>query len=100
MACDPLSYSAVDAAKWACAKDVVRREYGITIDREEGEATKRSFTLQWRYDPSAQTLEVRCSKKPLLVPCRMVNQRINDAAAKCGVVAVRGELTTQRDAEP
>ena len=87
MACDSLNYSGVDAAKWACAKDVVSREYGISIDREEGEATKRGFTLQWRYDAGAQTLEVRCSKKPFVVPCGVVNQRIDAAATACGVVA-------------
>jgi hypothetical protein len=85
MACDPLNYNGVDASKWKCAKDVVSREYGIAIDADRGEASERGFTLRWSYDASAQTLQVQCTKKPFVVPCGMVNSRINAAAAQCGI---------------
>jgi hypothetical protein len=49
--------------------------------------TERGFTLKWSYDPSAQTLQIQCTKKPFLVPCGTVNGRIEDAAAKCGITA-------------
>ena len=87
MACDPLNYSGVDSSKWECAKDVVRGEYGISIDADQGEASERGFTLKWSYDTNAHTLQIQCTKKPFLVPCGMVSSRINDAAAKCGIVA-------------
>jgi hypothetical protein len=87
VACDPLTYSGVDASKWACAQDTVSREYGIRIESERGEASKRGFTLQWTYEPAEQTLQIQCSKKPFLVPCGVVNNRINDAADRCGIVA-------------
>ena len=86
MACDPLNYSGVDPSKWACAKDVVMREYGIRIESDQGEATERGFTLRWSYDTSEQTLRIQCTKKPFLVPCGLVEGRISDAAAKCGIV--------------
>jgi hypothetical protein len=85
VACDPLAYSDVDAAKWACAMDTVSREYGIRIESESGEASKRGFTLKWAYDAGERTLQIQCSKKPFLVPCGVVNNRINDAAKKCGI---------------
>jgi hypothetical protein len=87
MACDPLTYSGVDASKWECAKDVVRREYGIDIGSDSGEASERGFTLSWRYDPSTQELEVHCTDKPFFVPCGTVNGRIESAAAECGISA-------------
>ena len=85
MGCDPLNYSRVDPAKWECAKDVVKREYGIDIASDSGEASERGFTLKWTYDASTQELEVHCTGKPFFVPCGTVNGRINDAAAKCGI---------------
>jgi hypothetical protein len=87
MACDPLSYSGVDSSKWECAKEVVRSEYGITIESDHGEATERSFTLEWSYDANAEQLQIQCTKKPFVVPCGMVNGRIEDAAGKCGITA-------------
>jgi hypothetical protein len=87
VACDPLNYSGVDPSNWDCARDVVERDYGIRIDSDEGEASERGFTLRWGYDPNAQTLQIQCTKKPFLVPCGVVSSRINDAAAKCGIVA-------------
>jgi hypothetical protein len=90
MACDPLTYSGVNASKWACAKDVVSREYGIRIDSDRGEASKRGFTLKWTYEAGEQTLQIECSKKPFLVPCGVVNDRINAAADKCGIAAESG----------
>ena len=87
MACDPLTYSGVDASKWACAKDVVSREYGISIASDRGEASERGFTLKWTYDAAEQTLQIQCSKKPFLVPCGIVNNRVRAAADKCGLSA-------------
>ena len=82
-----MNYSGVDAAKWECAKDVVRREYGSDIASDSGEASERGFTLSWKFDPSTEELAVPCTGKPFFVPCGTVNVRINDAAAKCGIAA-------------
>jgi hypothetical protein len=87
VACDPLNYSGVDSTKWECAKDVVRSEYGISIDSDHGEATERGFTLEWSYDASAEELHIQCTEKPFFVPCGVVNGRINDTAGKCGITA-------------
>jgi hypothetical protein len=87
VACDPLTFSGVDATRWACAKDVVRSEYGITIESDHDEVSKQGFTLTWAYDAAAQTLGIQCSKKPFVIPCGVVNDRIKSTAAKCGLTA-------------
>jgi hypothetical protein len=89
VACDPLNYAGVDSSKWECAKEVVKSEYSIAIESDQGEMTERGFRLKWSYDPSVQTLQIECTKKPFVVPCGMVNGRIEDAAAKCGIMPAR-----------
>jgi hypothetical protein len=90
MACDPLLYSGVDASQWADLRDTIDRQYGIRIDSERGEASKRGFTLKWAYEPGNATLEIRCLKKPFITPCGVVNNYINGAAEKAGLTARKG----------
>jgi hypothetical protein len=85
VACDLLRYAGVDASKWAQAKDLVDGEYGIRIESDSGEASKKGFTLKWTYNPSEQTLQIQCSKKQFMVPCRVVNNRIKGMAEKLQV---------------
>lgn len=87
VACDPLTYSGVDESKWGCAKDSVRRQYGISIDAASGEMSQKGFTLKWGYDADRQTLRIQCTEKPFLVPCGLVNGRIDGIAKECGITA-------------
>jgi hypothetical protein len=82
VACDPLRYAGVDASKWAQARDLVAHEYGIRIESDSGEASKKGFTLKWTHEPSEQTLQIQCTDKPLFVPCVAVNDRIKGIAEK------------------
>lgn len=84
MSCDPLTYSGVDASKWARVKDLVGREYGIRIESDSGEASKKGFTLNWAYEASEQSLRIQCLEKPFFVPCGAVNNRIKGIAEKLG----------------
>ena len=86
LACDPLRYAGVDASKWAQTKDLVDSEYGIRIESDSGEASKKGFTLKWTYNPSEQTLQIQCSDKPFLVPCGVVNDRIKGMAEKLQIM--------------
>jgi hypothetical protein len=85
MACEALSYSRVDAVTWARVKETIEREYGIAIAADEGQESKRGFTLRWSYEPEQATLEIQCLEKPFITPCAVVNGYINSAAAKSGV---------------
>jgi len=88
VACDPLSYSGVDASIWASLRETIEQQYGIRVDSDDGEASQRGFTLKWVYDPGAQTLEIQCLDKPFIAPCSVVNDYINGAAEKAGVPVV------------
>jgi len=85
VACDPLSYSGVDASSWASLRETIDGQYGIRIDTETGEASQRGFHLKWAYDPAAETLEIQCLEKPFIIPCSVVNDYINGAAEKAGL---------------
>jgi hypothetical protein len=87
LACERLTYPGVDASMWERVRDLIGQEYGIAVERDAGEASKRGFTIEWAYDAGKQMLEVRCAKKPFLVPCGTVNKHIEDLAAQCRVGA-------------
>ena len=72
---------------WERVRDLIGQEYDIAVERETGEASKRGFTIEWAYDADNQMLEVRCTRKPFLVPCGTVNKHIDDLAAQCRVEA-------------
>jgi hypothetical protein len=78
-------FAAVDESKWALVRESVNREYGMQIDSERGEQSQRGFTLEWTYEPGAQTLRIQCTGKPFIVPCGVVNKRISDLAADLGI---------------
>jgi hypothetical protein len=86
MACDPLLFSGVDASTLETIKDSLRTAYGVRVDSDRGEQTVRGFTFEWAYDASAQTLRIECLHKPLVVPCGLINSRIEELARKNGVV--------------
>jgi hypothetical protein len=85
VACDPLRFGGVDHSKWSAAKETLSSEYGIRIESERGEQTHSGFTLAWTYEASAETLEIHCRAKPFLIPCGVVNNRIQGLAEKCGI---------------
>jgi hypothetical protein len=85
MACDPTLFSGVDAATLTSIKDALKREYGLTVDADRGRQTHRGFTFEWAYEPDERSLRIQCVGKPLLVPCSVINNRINALAAKSGV---------------
>jgi hypothetical protein len=55
VACDPLNYSGVDSSEWECAKDLVRSEYGISIesDPRRGDRTRFHAELELRRECGA-----------------------------------------------
>ena len=85
MACDPRTFSGVDATTFAAVQDSLRNEYGLEVDANEGEQSHRGFTFTWSYDAAEETLRIQCTGKPFLVPCGVINSRIDQLAAKSGV---------------
>jgi hypothetical protein len=56
---------------------------GIVIDTNEGQATKDSVTLRWKFDPTANTLELQCLSAPFFLSCGQINQQIHDEVDGC-----------------
>jgi len=83
--CDPLVFSGVDEEKLASIKDSLGQQYGVSVDSDKGEQTVRGFTFEWSYAAEQQLLRIQCTGKPMLIPCSVINGRIDDLAKKSGV---------------
>jgi hypothetical protein len=81
-ACAMLSYNGVTPTAWQCGISSAAR-YGVTITTNAGSATASGFTIAWNYDPTARTLSIQCTDGPLLVPCWLINRKINEAVEAC-----------------
>ena len=46
-----------------------------------GQATHMGVTIRWAYDPSAKTLAVQCTESPMLLPCALINSKIQQAVS-------------------
>jgi nitrate reductase cytochrome c-type subunit len=81
-ACNAQEFDNVSQSAWACI--VQKAEgYGISVSGDSGEATKNGFTVTWNYDPAAQTLQLQCVNSPLLVPCSIINAKIQELVNRC-----------------
>ena len=83
--CDPLVFSGVDEEKLARIKESLGEQYGVRVDSDKGEQTVRGFTFEWSYAAEQQLLRIQCTGKPMLIPCSVINGRIDDLAKKSGV---------------
>lgn len=81
--CEPVNFADVDEEKWQCAKDVVRRKYGVDVQSDSGKASRMGLTLTWSYDPTARTLVIQCTKR-FVISCEKVKEQIEAAATECG----------------
>ncbi len=48
---------------------------------DHGEASQSGVTVRWDFDEAAGTLTVQCIKSPMLLPCSMINTRIQQMLA-------------------
>jgi hypothetical protein len=82
MPCAAQVFSPVTAANFNCivAKAAAA---GIKISGNAGEMSESGFTVQWQFDPVANTLSIQCTDKPFIVSCGTVNGRIHDIVDGC-----------------
>ena len=50
---------------------------GISVSSQAGEAKKDGVTIQWNYDPSAESLEVECVHAPFWIDAALVNRELS-----------------------
>jgi hypothetical protein len=46
-----------------------------------GEASRSGVTVKWSYDPEQKMLTVQCTKSPMLLPCSLINSKMQEAVA-------------------
>ena len=51
-------------------------DFGLMLKTDSGSTSQKGFTVDWKYDSSAQVLEIRCTKKPIFVPWGTINNKI------------------------
>ncbi len=49
---------------------------GLDLSGESGITTYSGMDFAWNYDPAAETLTIRCTEKPIFVPCHMIESKI------------------------
>jgi hypothetical protein len=51
---------------------------GIPVSSQAGEAMKDGVTIQWKYDPDAELLEVECVRAPFWIDAARVNRKLGE----------------------
>ena len=83
MACDPITVPGITrmhAAKFLEQGARIGLP-GLAEQGDRGEATHSGVTVRWEFDEAAGTLTVQCTKSPMLLPCSMINTRIQEMIA-------------------
>ncbi len=69
---------------------------GLAGKGTSGETSHMGVTIKWNYDESAHTLMVQCTESPFLLPCSVINSKINDlVTAVLGKTGMGGEAPAQ-----
>ena len=51
---------------------------GLSGQGDSGEAKHSGVTVRWEYRADEQALYVQCTEAPMLLPCTMINTRIQE----------------------
>ena len=51
---------------------------GIPVSSQAGEGVKDGVTIQWRYDPGAEVLQVECVRAPYWINKTRINSRLSE----------------------
>jgi hypothetical protein len=85
MSCDPLVFTKVDAAKFACVSKKVTDAVGIPISGPIGTASKGGYTVAWNFNEKAGSLTIQCLDSPFTSPCFAINSKISGLVGSCGI---------------
>ena len=51
---------------------------GIPVCSKSGKAVKDGVTIQWKYDPDSELLEVGCIRTPFWIDAARVNRKLGE----------------------
>lgn len=69
-------YTGITSAWLANIEAKAQQQLGITINGNEGSATKSGITISWVYDPVELTLTVGDTRKPWYVPESKIDEEL------------------------
>jgi hypothetical protein len=69
-------YTGITSAWLASIEAKAQQQLGITIDGNEGSATKSGITISWVYDPIELTLTVGDTHKPWFIPESKIDEEL------------------------
>ena len=69
-------YTGITPAWLASIEAEAQQQLGITINGNEGSATKSGITISWVYDPVELTLTVGDTRKPWYVPESKIDEEL------------------------
>jgi hypothetical protein len=73
--CPEIVLSEITAEKYQALLATAKAQ-GLDLTGEAGSSTFQGMDFSWTYDPAARTLNIRCTGKPIFVPCSMIESRI------------------------
>lgn len=81
--CATQTFSGITPARFQCLTQKAQAATGIKIAGNSGEASKDGVKIRWLYDPTAQSLELQCTKAPIFISCGIINGKIHDLVDSC-----------------
>lgn len=76
-ACATQTFSNVSPTAWSCITSKAAAQ-GLTISSNSGTISESGITIDYAYNPSAQTLQLTCTSKPFFISCGTVNGKIHE----------------------
>ncbi len=68
---------------------------GLANGGPSGQASHSGVTIRWNYNAEAKTLSVQCTESPMLLPCALINNKIQAAVASVLGTAGAGDIKAQ-----
>ena len=56
---------------------------GIVLSGPEGQTTYSGVTVRWKFDTTAQSLELQCIEMPFPLPCGLIDAKLQEMVSRC-----------------
>jgi len=78
--CPAIRLQGITQEKYATLVSTAQSQ-GLALTGQTGNTSFQGMDFFWEYDPSAETLSIQCTGKPIFVPCSMIESRIRSLMA-------------------
>jgi hypothetical protein len=76
-ACKPITFKGITRLRFKAIRARIHAQADwMTILGDRGTAAGFGMTATWNFDEAAQTLTIQCTKKPLIIPERLIEGKI------------------------